>query len=203
MVRVRVTRKRRSPGVAPALAALVLVAGLGALPASALGDGSVSATINVGSSTLSLTVSPTSFDYCTTQNPLSFPNGTCTSSSNVTVTMGNVGGHVEVNGADAVPANGVGTSWTLCGGTAGAPSCTDTGGAPGADQYSEIDLVGNQVFLNGFLGNSPSCDLNFLGSDCVASPNQTESESFELIGPASSTTPASAFSTSITWTALP
>jgi hypothetical protein len=203
-VRLERRPQRRSWRTLPAVAlvAALIVIGLGALPAAA-GTGSVQATISVGSSVLSLTVSPSSFSYCSSQSPLSFPNGQCSASSDVTVTMGNVGGHVEVNGADAVPSAGVGTHWTLCGGTSGAPACTGTSNGPGTDEYAETELVGNQVFTNGFLANAPSCDIAFSGSQCPAAAGESHSESFAIIGPAASTSTASSFSTSITWTASP
>lgn len=184
------------------LAALVLV--LGALPASAANSGSVAATINVGSTTLSLTVSPSSFSYCSATSPLSFPNGFCYSDPSVTVTMGNVGGHVDVNGADAVPSGGGGTAWTLCGGSNGAPACDGAGSAPGLDQYSEMTMLNGQVFVNGMLANTPACDLAFMnGNDCVAGAGQSESENFALEGPSATSSTSSSFTTSITWTALP
>jgi hypothetical protein len=187
------------------LGALVLVAaGLVTLPAAAAsGTGSVSATINVGSNALSLTVSPSTFDYCTPTAPLTFPNGPCPASSDVTVTFGNVAGHVDVNGADAVPLGG-GTHWTLCGGTSGGPACT--GGAsetPGVDQYAEGEFIGTTVPTNALLGNAPICDLGF-GPTCgEATAGQSATEKYIMVGPSSSSSTASSFSTSITWTALP
>jgi hypothetical protein len=213
MFRIRIVRAReprrnagrRSGAVLTlsGLAALTLTLGAGALPASAADSGSVAATINVGSSTLSLTVSPSSFSYCSPTSPLSFPNGLCYSDSSVTVTMGNVGGHVDINGADAVPSGGAGTPWTLCGGSNGAPACDGSAGAPGQDEYSELTTPGGQTFLNGYLANTPGCDINFGGSTCVAGAGQSESETFMIQGPSSSSSASSSFSTSITWTALP
>jgi hypothetical protein len=214
MVRVRLVRTHRPRelltgrsvgrlGVIAMLPVLLAAVALSARPASASSTGSVSATINVGSSALSLTVSPGSVSYCTAGSPLSFPNGQCTSSPDVTVTMGNVAGHIDVNGADAVPAGGGGTHWTLCGGSTGAPSCTGSSGAPGADQYSEAELIGGQIFLNSFLANTASCDIAFSGASCPAAANDSRSETFQLVGPSASTSSATSFTTSITWTAVP
>ena len=211
-VRVRVVRERRPRefrtahracrfAALLALPLLLVTVALTPLPASASSGSSVSATINVGASALSLTVSPSAVSYCTANTPLSFPNGQCTSSPDVTVTMGNVGGHIDVNGADAVPSGFASTHWTLCGGSTGAPSCTGSGGAPGKDEYSEAELITGQIFTNSYLANTASCDIAF-GNSCPAAANDSRSETYQLVGPAASTAAASSFTTSITWTAV-
>lgn len=176
------------------IVALVVV-GIGRVhTASASGTGSVTATINVGSQVLSLTVSPSSISFCTPQSPLTFPNGICSPSAPVVVTYGATSGHIDVNGADAVPQDS-GTHWTLCGGSG--PTCTKGGNTPGPDQYV---LGTSSSFI---LSNTPQCDSAF-GSTCLpVAPETPESEQYLLEGPSSSTSSASAFTTTITWTALP
>jgi hypothetical protein len=96
-----------------------------ALPAgTALADtsGSVKVTINVAVRSVSL--SPTATDQCSGGAPLTFPNGRCNSTT-ITVTNGSAAGHIDVQGADAIPQD-LATHWTLCGGTG--PACT--GGGP-------------------------------------------------------------------------
>lgn len=157
--------------------------------------GSVNATIDIAPlPTLSLTVSPASFTYCSPQAGLTFPNGQCTASSAVTITYGNEAGHVDVTGADAVPNVG-NVPWTLCGGTG--PVCTGTDG-PGPDQYFESAGV--------FLTKTAQCDTDFVagGTPCDAAGGQSVNETFGIEGPSTSTSDgASSFSTSITWTAVP
>jgi hypothetical protein len=204
MIRIRIVRTQRSRRHVrrSELAALVLLAaGICTLPAAAAsGTGSVAATIHVGSSVLSLTVSPSTFDYCTSGTPLTFPNGFCGASSPVTVTMGSVGGHIDVNGADALPSDS-GTPWTLCDGTGGGPACAAPR-TPGPDQYLEGQIINLAPALNSFLYDSPECDVAF-GSACQASAGASVAEQYAMTGPSSSTSTASSFSTTITWTALP
>lgn len=171
------------------------VVGIGRVhTASASGTGAVTATINVGSQVLSLTVSPSSISFCTPQSPLTFPNGTCIASAPVVVTYGTTSGHIDVNGADAVPQDS-GTHWTLCGGSGAA--CTKANNTPGLDQY-ELGTSSNFI-----LTNTPQCDTAFNDTCLPVSPGQPANETYLLEGPSSSTSSASTFTTTITWTALP
>lgn len=199
---IRVERPARSPrAMKPLVLALtglflaLVVVGAGRVtPAAASGTGAVTATINVGSQVLSLTVSPSAISFCTPGSPLTFPNGTCLASSPIAVTYGSTSGHIDVNGADAVPQDN-GTHWTLCGG--GGAACTKSTNTPGLDQY---ELGTSSTFI---LTNTPQCDTAFNATCLPVSPGQTVNETYLLEGPASSTSSASTFTTTMTWTALP
>jgi hypothetical protein len=201
---VRPTRASRSTSVAGfgRTAVTALIAGsaflaLIAHPALAAGSGSTTATINVGSQVRSLTVSPTAINFCTPSSPLVFPNGLCFGFP-VTITFGNVAGHVDVSGADAVPADGGIPNWTLCGGTG--PTCAVDGNVlGGTDQYSETTQGSSGMHL----ANSPQCDTAFNAGTCSASANQASSETFNMFGPFSSTNQSVSFQTNITWAAVP
>lgn len=191
--------RRRAALVATgaAVIAVVLVAGAGA----ASPTGVVQATINVGPQTpppvYSITVSPGSTSYCTTVAPLTLPSGYCTGSDSITVTMGATAGEIDVNGADAVPAD-AGVHWTLCDGVSVA--CTgENNTVPGVDQYAE-EVVNGTAFQT--LLNSPTCDSTWTDCTSVAS-NASHVESLSLRGPVLSTDSSSTFTTSITWTAGP
>jgi hypothetical protein len=163
----------------------------------------------------SVTVGPNTATYgCSGQDGgLTFPNGAC-STGQITITNGGVPSRILVNGDDAVPEVS-GTNWVLCG-ASGGPACGGSGGLPGADQYRERTR-GSSFFgpLDGpFLANSAQCDTAFaFGFDptfgqppaptCNAAANQSSPETVRLVGPASSTTTADSFSTTITWTASP
>lgn len=210
-VRVRIARNRRRPRAALGLGALVVAVALGTLPGAAFGDdsGNSLATIHVGAGgSLSITVSPSSFDYCSSATPLTFPNGTCDSPA-LTVTMTGADGQVKVLGYSAVPTGG-GTTWTLCGGTAGAPACTGSdANNPGTDEYAEIQQpngLGGTFDTGSWLpGNSiPACDENFGSStECSATTGESKTEYFLLAGPTLSSSAATTFTTQITWYALP
>jgi hypothetical protein len=166
--------------------------------------GTVTETINVG--VRSLTISPTSATMCTPQSPMTFPNGVCDSSP-VTITNGLAGGHVEVNGASALPNDGSGNGWVLCGGA----GLTCSGGAspnfvPGTNEYEEsnANATGGGVSPP-FFTTTPACDMAFQAGNagCVSSPSQVSSELLEITGPTSSSDQSPVFNTTVTWTAAP
>jgi hypothetical protein len=171
--------------------------------ASATPSASVQETINVA--VRSLTVSPSSVSVCSTQSPLTFPNGSC-STPTITITNGAAGGHIDIAGTNAVPSDQTGTSWALC---VELTSCTGSNGYPGADQYREYNLVnpGAGTAYQGLdLTTAGACDEVFdepSGFACSSSPGQTATEFVNLMGPASSTDQSPTFSASITWTAVP
>jgi hypothetical protein len=202
--------------VPQASAAVISCGGPGQPPCPPLSTtGGSTATINVAPAIRSISVSPstTTFDTChsTLNASLTFPNDACytTGADDVTITNGALAGHVDVNGADAVPHDS-GQHWTLCGGSG--PSCTGAapgggGGClgqcitnePGIDQFVEWGGAGPYT---PFLTNSPQGDTVFgaLGSAAVG---QSATEGLEFIGPSSSTDLSSTFTTAWTWTAVP
>ncbi len=172
--------------------------------------GSVTETISVSPPvTYSLTVSPASVNVCSSQEPLGFPNK-ASYSDPITVTSGPVAADIDVNGADAGPADG-GTPWTLCGGTGG-PACSIfNDGAfsiPGKDQY--LEQTDNSASPGPLLTSTPQCDTAFTaGHSCAAAPNQSSprgpaSAGYAVLleGPSQSTDPSATFTTSVTWTAV-
>jgi hypothetical protein len=165
--------------------------------ALAASSGSVAETITVA--VRSVTVSPTSVAMCSSSAPLTFPNGTCRASG-ITITNGSASGHIDVQGANAVPSDN-GTNWTPCGSSAGT-SCTGTNG-PGQDQYATIV---NSIGPSGtILSNSPECDYGFDGSTsgCTAASGQSATENINVTGPSASTDSSPTFTSSVTWTAVP
>ncbi len=172
--------------------------------------GSVTATIPIA--ILSLTVSPSAVTYgnCTggssTPTALGFPNGTChtnTVAGRITITNTGAPGHIQVQGSDAVPKKG-GKSWTLCWSTCsgfGLPGAAN----PGPDQFREFVVGGigqGSVELRTF----PQCDLAFrfgTGPLCgSAAAGAAATESLGMTGPTSSTSPATSFTTTVTWTVV-
>jgi hypothetical protein len=217
---VRVERGRHPSGRSGALRRRVIVAlAAAALAASAAGpawaqttSGGTTAFIPVAQPPVrSITVSPGTVTYtnCTggnsTATQLGFPNGTCTvASPAITVTNGPAPGHIDVNGANATPADG-GTHWALCGPNAGEPACAAPPDIPGADQFSEdtISPSGTGVILT----TTPSCDGAFnstnAADNCAASAGHSTGEGLFVRGPSSSTDTSANFSTTVTWTAVP
>src|SRR4029077_15895844 len=143
----RVTSRPRGRRFAIPIATVAAVGALmlGGAPAVLASTGG-SPTVTITVAVRSITVSPSTatFNTCSlsgtsTGSTLEFPNGLCTTgTSYITITNGAAAGHVDVNGADAIPADN-GTHWTLCG--SGSSSCL-----PGTDQFDE---VGNFVTGSG------------------------------------------------------
>jgi hypothetical protein len=204
--------RRTRLAIAGAVVAAAFLAAGAALAAAP--SGSLTETIDVG--VRSLTVSPPAVSICSPASPLTSPNGDCPSSDFIAVTNGPVGGHIDVNGTDAVPSDG-GTHWTLC---SYYVDCAGpgfgSGHLPGSDQYATgayqtYDQFGDAV--GPFLENSPECDTSWSGlagarvsglGVCVpVSANQTASEYLYVRGPSSSTDQSPTFTTSVTWTAVP
>ncbi len=80
--------------------------------------------------------------------------------------------------------------------------------SPGADQY--ILRLTNTNSLAHFglaLSDQPQCDITFWGgplaSNCAAAPGQSTAEIVHLIGPQSTSSGASSYTTTITWTVAP
>jgi len=187
--------------------------------APAIADGTT-ATINVAVRSVAVAPTSTTFDTCRdslgnpTGSALLFPNGNCntTGSHNVTITNGQAAGHIDVQGADAIPADNL-TRWTLCGGSTafGGSNCTGSSTTtPGQDQFREYDcnpatpLSGCAVGPN--LTTTAQCDTAFdggAGTACTATSGQTVTEILSFVGPASSTDSSTTLTTLWTWTAVP
>jgi hypothetical protein len=191
------------------LGALAMVGLVGVPPANASTDGGTTATVTVAVRSITVSPSTTAFDTCSGQGTLhviTFPDAVCTTSGShdVTITNGTAPGHIDVFGADAIPADN-GTHWTLCTMTASPPLCTGPSGAPGPDQFNEIDQNASTINVNGpsLTTASPGqCDTGF-SSGCVAGSSQQVSEDLQLEGPSSSTDASATFTTVWTWTAVP
>jgi hypothetical protein len=199
--RFRVTRLHAARVMVATTAALAAAAAVPAGLALADSSGTITETIHTG--LLSVTLSTNAVDLCSSATPLTFPNGSCTSSS-ITITNGAVPANIEVNGADAVPSDG-GTSWTLCSSGGPAPACT-LPTAQGQDQFSEQTLgkFMGPILANATVNTPPQCDTAFDSSaqGCTASAGQVGNERIQLVGPSASTDPSLTFSTSVTWTAV-
>jgi hypothetical protein len=200
--------------------ALALI--LGTAPyAFAANSGSVTATIYAQApSTYSITVGPSAISFCSVTSPLTYPDGSCgyghipgsgSVTGGVTITNTGAAGHIDVNGADAVPSDNVTSdNWTLCGSSCDGP--TEDGlpaGAapqlPGPNQF-ELDTESNtSVGFGPVVLNAPQCDTAFTGSTnaCSATTGQSQDEAIGFTGPSSTTDTSSTFSTTITWTAGP
>jgi len=200
----------------PRIAAVGTVALLGlanGIPASANTSASTTGTITVA--VRSVTVSPSSiaFGSCVTNDgltstgsALTFPNGGC-QAINITITNGTAPGHIDITGADAIPADS-GTHWTLCGAVAAAGGATCANGqfTPGVDQFFEEGHSSNTSAPSPPLSTTPQCDLAFAnsgGASCSATSGQVGSEYLSLEGPSSSTDNSTSFTTIWTWTAVP
>jgi hypothetical protein len=206
--------------LAMAISVMALVS-LSAAPALAASTGSSTATINVMTAVYSVTVSPAAFSFgncsggTSTSSSLGFPDGHCgygssagsTFATGVTITNTGAAGHINVNGANAVPSD-AGTPWTLC--SEGGGTCTNLVGGlyyPGANQFSvetlSDDSSGNAYIV---LSNSPACDQAFdagPAGGCSAASGASQIEGQILSGPESSTDTSSTFTTTLTWTAGP
>ncbi len=224
--------RQARPRIRKRLALVVGLATLGAtglfsLPAAAGTAGSVTATIPIA--ILSLTVSPSTviYDNCqggnSTAHALGFPNGDCNTAGRegvlplptglpparafIIITNSGAGGHIQVQGSDAVPQGG-GPHWTLCSQirTCSGPGITARAKNPGADQFNEITRAEPTGSPGPELANTPQCDGAFkggFGRDCGrALAGEAAAESLQVIGPASSTSPATSFTTTVTWTVV-
>jgi hypothetical protein len=204
-------RWRRTAIAAFAAGALALIP---AASAPAAGTANLNMAIDVA--VRSLTVSPGSINEC--DSPLTFPNDLCPHLENlaaqITITNGGAGGHVDVNGTNAVPSDGSGNDWLLC--QAIGPVGCAGGGLPGADQFSQQTCG---TFSSGPVSGSscstyvtagPECDTAFEWSatsgsvaGCASTAGQTATEFLDLRGPSSSSDQSPVFTTTVTWTAVP
>jgi hypothetical protein len=202
---------------APAVGVLVAIAGVvvagQAMAASSSQPASLQLSLKAAPDVLSVTVTPNSgtFGQCTggdstSPSELGFPDGTC-HAHGFLITNTGLPGHVMVSGAPMTPAGG-GTEWGLCGASDGTTAACGNAGNPGADQY-RLTLTNTNTFAHFALALSdqPQCDTTFGGgpapSSCGAAPGQSTAENVALIGPQSTSSGASSYITTITWTVTP
>lgn len=201
----------------PLAISVLALTGLTTTPALAASSGSSTATINVApAATRSMTVSPTTFTFSTNcAGGLTFPNGVCDlgtfpssakSVGGITVANTGAAGHIDVNGANAIPSD-AGTAWILCD-PAAPVTCTGSGSIPGANQFdlSTTGWNGTSGTSSTNLSSTPACDSAFNAGNadkCSAATGASQVEEISLVGPTSTTDTSSSFTTIITWTAVP
>lgn len=210
-------------------AAVLLMLGLAACGTKTPAGAGTSASVNLSLNTVpivrSITVSPSkdTFGGCTgghaaantasTPNRLGYPNGRCWvgkqnpgGSFPITITNTGIASQIDVSGASATPSDN-GTGWSLCNrGSGPVVRCTGSHrNLPGTDQYLvEIFSPDNRETSSG-ISDNPSCDHQFShNGGCYAVQNQSQTEGFELIGPAKATdTQSTNWTVTITWTPVP
>jgi hypothetical protein len=209
--------------------ALVAAAGLAACatssqgtPAGTPGKGSsIAISLKVVPTIVSVTVSPSSaaFAGCaggnasvntaSTSAALGFPNGHCSlgtpgshGSFPITITNAGVAANVDVNGGNAVPSD-KGTEWGLCNfGTNPAAKCSaDDGKLPGNNQYVVQNFAAGSMNPTGLTGTM-TCDTQFAAGGCSAVQGDAQAEGILVTGPASSSDQSTAWTVTITWTAV-
>ena len=228
VARAAAGRGTRRRGGLRAVIALVAAAGLAACSTShgtaagTPGKGqSIAISLKVVPTIVSVTVAPSSaaFGGCiggdasvntaSTSAALGFPNGHCSlgapgahGSFPITITNTGVAADVYVSGGNAVPSDG-GTQWGLCNfGTDPAAHCSaDSGKLPGANQYVVQNFTAGSMNPSG-LTNTLTCDTQFAAGQCSAVQGDAQSEGILLTGPASSSDQATAWTITITWTAV-
>lgn len=189
------------------------------------GSGSTTAHVKTVPTIRSVTVSPgaVTFGDCTggsgytdsTSDALGYPNGSCTVGSigvnetfPITVTYTGIPGSVYVSSSNAVPSDN-GAEWNLCtppGSPGSQTNCAGTQGLPGDDQYMVMNFAG-AVENAGVLTSTPSCDKEFASQGgCAATPaefkNQVQHEGLLLTGPKSWNDHSTAWTFTVTWTAV-
>jgi hypothetical protein len=203
-------------------AAVLLFAFLGNSPRTSPSGGAKISVNVVPPPVLSVTMSPTSAscgNYSGGQSPrastataLGFPNATCSvgvpggaGSFPFKITNGTASSQIGIEASSAVPSDG-GTQWALCG-TGTAASCTgpasQSGKLPGANQYMAENFAAQKPLNQ--LTRTPVCDPDFdVGTiaGCSASPQQSQTEGIEVIGPSSSNDGSQSWTITITWIAV-
>jgi hypothetical protein len=144
-------------------------------------------------------------------NTLGQPNGMCSvglypvkkiEDLPIKITYSGLAGEVRVKSGNAIPVNN-GTEWRLCGPDIGPDAvCTGPEHKPGPYQFAVQSFAGS--------GRPPmplrpwwSCDKNFDAGGCNAVRTQSAQEGFEIIGPYWQQNPATTWSVTITWMAVP
>jgi len=220
--------RRGAIAAAAGLAALAVLAGCGTAGNSAQSPGkpaSVTLNLHTVPTVRSVTVSSSAkrFRHCVSGNPvnntastaseLGFPNGLCwlgqegaggSGSYPITITNSGIATLIDINGGNAVPADG-GVQWGLCNvGANPAVGCTSKDGKlPGANQYLLQNFSPAGQNATGLTG-SPACDAMFGGSrHCWVQQNGSQSEGLRLTGPTVSHDTSTHWQITVTWMPAP
>lgn len=200
---MRTSTGRRALAVSATAALLALTA----TPALADDRGSTTATINIAVRSVTVTPSAVTYGNCvdsnilSTGNGLTFPNGACGAPTEaldgvtaIVVTNGDVPSHIDVEGADAVPAD-QGPHWILVGGS----------GVPSQDEFAELTLNAGLTGAGGevYLSTTPQCDYPLYQGSCFAQAGEPGADVLNMKGPSASTDPSTSFTTTVTWLAVP
>jgi hypothetical protein len=222
-------RSSRLRGGPRLVVALVAAAGLAACATSSVGTpagtpgkgSSIAISLKVVSTIVSVTVAPSSASFggcaggsssvntASTASALGFPNGHCSlgtpgthGSFPITITNTGVAANVYVSGGNAVPSD-KGDDWGLCNfGTSPAVKCgADDGKLPGNNQYVVQNFAAGSMNTAGLTG-AMTCDTQFAAGGCSAVQGDAQAEGILLTGPASSSDQSTAWTVTITWTAV-
>ncbi|HVN51518.1 MAG TPA: hypothetical protein VMT43_08805 [Acidimicrobiales bacterium] len=218
--RTRPSKARRAGAVAACATAAMSLLALVAVAAPAGAGSGATGTVAVSQTAVtSISVSPITFDYSSCfahggggspSDTVQFPNGDCLSPDGaVTITNGSSPGSVYIVASDFQPSDGTGNPWTLCAGSAAAPSlgvavCTNAG-LEGVDQvgiWNQTGPLGSGGLGPFSLGKTAACDKAFDGSGCSATAGQSASEMLGMEAPSSSTDLSPSFSNTVTWIAV-
>ena len=148
-----------------------------------------------------------------TPGALGFPNGICYAGTPgtafpITITNTGIAADIYVNGTDASPSDG-GKPWELCNPVSSpVVACNASKGTmPGFNQYVVQNFGDGVKRMNAAgLTSTPACDPMFGGQGghgCWAVSGQLQSEGLRLIGPFRSDDPATRWTVTITWKAVP
>ena len=207
---------------AGALLGLTACGSASAPPAGAGKGASIAVSLKVVPTIRSVTISPAKakFGDChggyaylntaSTSGALGYPNGHCwlgspKTSFPITITNTGIASYMYVNGANAVPSDGL-TEWSLCNpGSKPAVACTSNSGmSPGKNQYVVQNFSPNRKLNYAGLTNTVACDPEFgLTSGCWSTYGQSQREGLLLIGPAEIDDTSTSWTVTITWTPVP
>jgi len=210
--RLRLGRKSAIAACTVAATSLLTLVAV-ASPASA-GNVAIGSVSLSSSSLVSVTISTGIFQYSTCfdssnsgtkTTTVQFPNGVCTTPAGVvTVTNGAAPAEIDIQASSFLPSDGTGTPWSLCIPLVQTCSGGILGNVPGPDQYTLANS--NDAFSDSGwpIAGSANCDQAFQDKDagCDVNPGDSASETLQLMAPSSSTDLSSAFSNTVTWTAV-
>ena len=196
----------RRPGAALAIAVFTAVALVTSLGTAFVPAGAATTDTVVGSLVVavrSVNVTPTSFAIggCTldgTPSVLQFPNDQC-SAGGFTVTNGDAASHIDLKIGSFVPSDH-GSVWRACGWSP-ASVCAGPGGAPGHNQFTWTNGVGQVLG-----GTNAQCEQHASPAvtPCpLTAPSAVDTDQFTMVGPSQSSDLSSSFTIVMTWTAVP
>lgn len=122
----------------------------------------------------------------------------------ITITNTGIASYIDVNGANATPADD-GDQWSLCNiGNEPAITCSGRGHHwPGTDQYL-VQNFGPGARNSSGLTDNPQCDRQFdLNDRCWAMQGASQTEGIELTGPYQTIDSSTKWTVTITWTPVP